>query len=543
MRTATLTALLAVVSPGFHAVAGDMVGGPSVGVYVSPVDGSEQSYGLYAPPDSGSGAPYPLVVVLDGQPSALTPGTQGRYARAARASGCLLMQLPAIAGRLNGEMGMADTVAAVEDLARRESVDPDRVYLVGVDEGWSAAWQLACLQPDRWAALALAGNATPECATALCRRHHGPDLLSCAVNLLHVPVLLALRDPPGTGYRESVEAALASARIEAATNLVAAAEEAFEQALCRWLRGHTRGGAPTRVHFRAPGLNCGRSYWAEIQEMKAPGRFAELKAWMEGPSTLRVRCGNVRKFALDLDAGFIEAPGPVEVFINDFIEPLRCAERRTYAFEAADAAGAAWSEAGGDWPGLYKRAGREGPICRFFNSPFVVVKCSSVRKDVENAVAGVAADLADSWRRYRGADPRVIHEAELSDETVDSLNVVVVGVPSATNLANRIQVAMPVCLVNGRARLGRETIKAPNLGIRAVYPNPLNSDRLVLVLSANSARALERAWSNAGFESDWEVYTVSKEGLETTLARGLFDARWQVATPGPDHDFSMRRNR
>ncbi len=44
-------------------------------------------------------------------------------------------------------------LAALEDVMRREPVDPDRVYLTGLSMGGFGAWELAMREPERFAAL------------------------------------------------------------------------------------------------------------------------------------------------------------------------------------------------------------------------------------------------------------------------------------------------------------------------------------------------------------------------------------------------------
>lgn len=133
-------------------------------------DGVERAYLLHLPPghDPAAGDPVPLIVALHGGSSSpWAMMEQSGLNDAADAAGQMVVY-PAALGYdwgLNADPDDADQSeddvgfigALIDQFAAEYGADPARVHLVGYHDGGLMAYKLACVTPERFAAVAVVG--------------------------------------------------------------------------------------------------------------------------------------------------------------------------------------------------------------------------------------------------------------------------------------------------------------------------------------------------------------------------------------------------
>ncbi len=118
------------------------------------------NYRVYVPPGYRAGAPMPTIVFLHGW------GEQGTDNLAQMRVGLYtwMQAEPArwpFIGVFPQKESMwtpwieqdAQVMAVLDDASRRWSVDPQRVYLMGISQGGMGAWRIAAAHPERFAAI------------------------------------------------------------------------------------------------------------------------------------------------------------------------------------------------------------------------------------------------------------------------------------------------------------------------------------------------------------------------------------------------------
>lgn len=130
-----------------------------MGIRVMTPEGG-MNYRVSVPPGYRAGTPMPTIVFLHGW------GEQGRDNLAQMRVGLYtwMQAEPArwpFIGVFPQKESMwtpwieqdAQVLAVMDDASRRWSVDPQRVYLMGISQGGMGAWRIAAAHPDRFAAI------------------------------------------------------------------------------------------------------------------------------------------------------------------------------------------------------------------------------------------------------------------------------------------------------------------------------------------------------------------------------------------------------
>ncbi len=105
--------------------------------------------------------------------------------------------------------------------------------------------------------------------------------------------------------------------------------------------------------------------------------------------------------------------------------------------------------------------------------------------------------LARRWQEtlanaYVEILPPLVKDSELAAEQAASHDLIVVGTLADNGVFSRLDSQLPVVLDRNHFEWQGQTYSRPNQGMFLVMPNPLNSDRVVYVVTANSALELHQ---------------------------------------------------
>jgi len=437
-------------------------------------------------------------------------------------------------------LGDQDVVRAIRLAKERFSVDEERVYLVGDSMGGWGTWNVATRHPDLFAAIApIYGGADyhsqyPEEALAkltplerfLAEKHESSWAM--AEGLLNVPILVHHGDVdrsvnvdysrygvrllerwgynvryvelPGYGHEE----------LSVMTSVI------------DWFLQHQRVASPPRVRLRSAELQNASAYWVRVEQAASPKEFMVVDAEITGPNTIRVDSQNV--LALSLAPKIVDASRPVRVIWNGELHTLMAGHHRL----ALSAPG--YHKADGD-----KNSVVAGPIGEIFNTPFAVVTgTASADPAMKEMCRRKAEAVVNFWKQWQRQPPRIFLDSEISDADAARYSLLLIGGAEA-NLAarklGRVNIAPDRVTIQGRS------FAANGARVQAIFPNPLNPQRYVLLVGASSAGALS-LWTpdrlrDARFDFVIEDGRVPS-GTERVppsqiwVAGGWFDRRWQI---------------
>lgn len=514
--------------------------------YLSEVDGSVQPYSLLVPATYDGTRRLPLLVVLHG----------------AHVKECIDAFQPkdwavvmTAYGRGNTgyrEIGTNDVFRAMEAAEAELRIDPDRVYLAGHSMGGHGTWYLGTHYPDRWAALnpmsgygdyRVGGYSDADVPRWQIPLLVGRSAIFTVQNLLHLPAFVvhgAQDDDVTVEQARRMSAALRE------LGYTVVYDEHADQG--HWwgmdfanaqdfLRAQVKDPAPREVVLRTNRLQCNRAYWVRLDAIERVPELARIRAVASPGNHIAVEAENVLRFTLFADERLVERGQPVSVTTNGQVSFAGSADAFPLSLER-DAEGAYRVTTGAS--GATEKSEKVfGPLIDAYSSPFIYVYGSVGMPAETQANQRAARQDALDWRTWANGNAQIRRDTEVTEADVRAKNLILYGGPASNAITARIAAQLPIRLERGTVRVGPRAYSGPDLGLRMVYPNPLNPERYVLVNAGSTPQVTD--WlRNVGDPlydplPDYVVFRRSdlERHRDDVLEAGFFDRDWAVPGTGP----------
>ncbi|MCD8541056.1 MAG: dienelactone hydrolase family protein [Leadbetterella sp.] len=284
--------------------------GPQVLSFHSFVDGTDQPYGLYLPPDFDEKKAYPLVVMLHGAGSNHRLALRRVFGKSNTAGENdveaslyfpdwdpvpYIVATPLARGTM-GYQGVAekDVWDMIADVKRRFSIDENRTYLTGLSMGGGGTLWLGLTRPDFWAAIAPVCPAPPEGTEAY------------LPNAAHLPARFFQGDAdpvvPVASVNKWVEGFKSTGTHVEYDVYPGVQHDSWVNAyadgrIFKWFEGYKRDPEPEKVIFTTGQMKYSKSFWVEIVAL-TPGKTGRIEAEIKGPNAVNVVVENVEAFRI-----------------------------------------------------------------------------------------------------------------------------------------------------------------------------------------------------------------------------------------------------
>lgn len=534
--------------------------------YVSRLDGSVQPYGLVVPAsysDRGAGR-FRLDLWFHGRGEVLT---EVNFLRDRAANPGTFTPPDAFVlhpyGRWNNAFKLAgevDVLEALESAQRRYRIDDDRIAVRGFSMGGAGAWHFAVHYPDRFfAANPGAGFAeTPEFLRVFQKEELAPTpwerqlwhLYDCndwAANLAHLPtVAYSGENDSQKQAADIMEQALARENLrllhvigpKTGHSFHPQAREEVERRMNDLAKVGRRNN-PERVQFVTYTLKYDRLHWVVVDELARHWEEARVEAaYDKSQNSITVKSKGVAALTLDFAAGQspFDPRRPVTVSIDGatIIGPRPATDlswRLSIHRAAAD-----WKEGKRPSDSLRKRHNLQGPVDDAFLDSFLFVHPTGQGWHETTAV-WVDAEMeraAEQWRRHFRGVVRVKEDGQLTDEDLARHNLVLWGDPSSNTVLARIVDKLPISWNKQSLAVGGEHFPSERHALIAVYPNPLNPHRYVVLNSGFTFR--EYAHLNNARQvpvlPDWAIVDLTTPPGTVwpgkVVKAGFFDEEWKL---------------
>lgn len=545
-----------------------------IGGYLSKIDGSHQPYGLVVPAGMsqadtrprrldlwfhGRGETLSEVAFLSGQWAStgeFTPDDTfvlhpfGRYSNAFRFA------------------GEVDVHEVLEHIRRHLPVDQHKISARGFSMGGAACWQFATRYPDRWfAANPGAGfsetsgfldffqgepvkETAPWYQQKLWNLYDSPPY---AINLTQCPTVVYSGELDRQKQAADVmQAALAQHDIEM-THIIGPNTEhkihpdskvEIESRLTS-LAASRSNQAPTSLEFTTYTLSHHQTHWIDIQGLAEHWTEANVRAEVTGPLTVKIDSKNITRLRLDFAAGqwpgqprgkvMIEIDG-TKINADNSNAPMVASDRSLQCeLIAIDGKWQLLLDTDERKKELRKRPGLQGPIDDAFNRSFVFVMPSGKSSDpvTQAWYEQESKHAMQQWRKHFRGDVRVVRDEEVSDEWIQSSNLILFGDARTNSVIEKISSSLPMSWDEKEISIGSHAHPSAGRVVAMIYPNPLNPDRYVVLNSGFTFR--EYDYLNNARQTpklpDWAIIDVT--GGATTRdpgkidAAGFFNESWQ----------------
>jgi len=480
--------------------------------------------------------------------------------------------------------GEVDVLEALEDVQRHYRIDEDRISVRGFSMGGAACWQFATHYPDRWfAANPGAGfSETPQFLKVFQKEDLKPtpweqtlwNLYDCdkwALNLTHCPTIAYSGENDSQKQAADVMEAAMSRNGIRLHHVIGAGmghkyDPSSKQIVDKSLsdlavQGRVR--VPNRIRFETSSLEYNRMHWLRIDGLEEHWRIARINAAItpdldnRAAVTIQIIAENVTALTLQFPAGTFPAdslrghpkaaprtaillrtlrnPGPraappeATLLVDG---PFSDGSLQCEIFR--DEAGA-W-QIGKPPESLRKRHNLQGPIDDAFMDAFIFVRPTGT---AVNEAVGKWADAEltraiEHWRRHFRGDARVVNDTDVTDELIQSANLVLWGDPSSNSVMAKISDKLPIQWTADKIMVGDKSYESANHAPILIHPNPLNPNRYVVLNSSFTFR--DYAYLNNARQvpmlPDWAVIDLNTPPNAIwpgkVVAADFFDEQWKL---------------
>ena len=500
------------------------------------VDGSPQYARVFLPLNYDPKRKYPLVVWLHGydarnrEYAAAESGT--RHDNLAEQYDIIYMQPYGRGNTGYRGIGEADVMRAVALARRTFSVDDDRIYLYGGSMGGGGAWHVGTRHTDVFAAVApiyggwdyhaetkdedfatwppqrvrLEGSyssfAQAECLlnTPIFVNHGDSDMLVDVENSRYAVRMLQrwgydvrYWEHPGKGH--------------GGLNI--------EDEMIQWFLAHRLNRNPRHVLLRSCDLDGANAHWVHVEQREDPFEPMLVDVVVNGGDVITVNSENALQIRLNPPKELLDTAKAFHVVWNGQVVDK----------PQVTPAGEIILLANGYAPGrLFKKP--MGP------TPFAIVVGTTATDERMKRFCRLHAEAErDNWKTWQHVEPRYFVDTEMTDEQIRNYSLVLYGGPEENAVTAKLIKDTPLTIEPGRITIDGKAFDTAHSAVRMVYPHPLNSDRLVVIVAANSPDAMfwaNRLSDDVDFAIDDGRMGEDRDYFRSIVAWGKFDCHWRL---------------
>jgi hypothetical protein len=240
---------------------------------------------------------------------------------------------------------------------------------------------------------------------------------------------------------------------------------------------------------------------------------------------------NVKSFAVTLSTDLLPS-GRAVVLVEGRSHHLKFEDAETFRFTRRGGQfrrGANTAAHPAKEPGLY------GPIKQAMFSPFLLCYGTSGGPEVTDLLLHQARLEAFQWWRRGNGFVEILPDSEITREAMAGHNLIVFGGPHENSVTRLIERRLPIEISSDGIILGDTPINGSALAVKFVYPNPMASDKLVVINAGTDAEGLGllssmgTVYAGAGLP-DFIVFDrrVRQLGWGGVIAAGFFDSAWRL---------------
>ncbi len=531
--------------------------------YVSSLDNSVQPFAVTLPADFDPQAQHrwPLHLVLHGRADTMNEVSFIDQHEGKAANPDLAWIQLDVFGRTNNAYRWAGEVDVFEALAatrRLFPIDERRITLWGFSMGGAGAWHLGLHYPDKWSSVGAGAGFADTVEYLNLKEPLSPlsqkliriyDAVDYAPNAADVPIIGyggELDKQLRAGQR--VQAAAKAASVEIPLLIGPQTEHKFHPDSLREFMGfHAKATEQGRAPY--PGLKKIRfvTYtpkynsceWLTIEEQIEPYAESVVEAQRDDAAdVVQVTTKNVGVLSLARDiaaTAVIDGGRPLPLLsAADGLLPNVYFERTADGWQGFD------YRTSHEYlinPGRSKRRHLQGPIDDAFMRSFVCVRGTGTpwSEELADYAAWSLDRFAREYDKFLRAELPVINDTQVTEELLETHNIVVFGDPGSNSLLARVIDRLPLAWTREAIEFRGERYSTTDHVVPLVYPNPLNPHRYLVVNSGHTFHAAEFTASNANLYpklGDAAVIQFRRENdhtyRESVLWSGIFDVQWNL---------------
>jgi len=518
----------------------------------SQVDDQVEHYMIYVPPQyAETRAPIPLVVFVPHGQSPQRPFLKSVYVattdliehfmREADRNGYAVLWTNGSGtwgGSSLNQKGMTNILEAIAAVEQDYAIDSDRIYLWGSCAGARDALMLASRYPDKFAAIGLL-SALSECYTMERGDRASKDYakewlkanspLYCVENLSNIPVYALAAEQDEHTPIEEAQKYIEKCRdlgMQVRLDVLPFAYDYYYPEeptgkILEFYKDKARVQRPAQIQLRTWQLKYGSAYWLKIKDLAETMKCARIKAVVDDSNTIRVETENIRAYEIKLAQLAYHHDRALTVITNGQVRFKGIAHGESLVI--ADS-----TPGGNQVVGLSKNANIEGPISHALTAGFIVVEGTQGPLEDRRKANALSEAFCQAWRQDYFQDCLHKKDDEITDRDIEDKNLILFGNDQTNGLIKRVIGQIPLKFSASRITLGNRVYQGADLGVRLIYPNPLNKKRYIVIIGGNHMTNLPFEEKCLAIEG-WYDFMVWKpwQTDQSLVDIGYFDRRWK----------------
>ncbi len=441
--------------------------------------------------------------------------------------------------------GERDVVEVIDRVVERYRIDPDRVYITGASMGGTGAASIPLHFPDRFAAIApLCGYHSLKEYASLRRVDLQPweEFLAefrsnarWSRNGRHLPLYVVHGTRDGLRHSKSLVEAFRLRGFRVIFETPTAGHNVWDQTYAdRRIFDHfakyRRSTHPRKVTVHTSRLRYRKNHWLEIDDVSDYAGWSMVDGVWNKENRVVLTTQNVTALVLGRDPKLAANGTPTITIDGEKVEPGGASDG-VWRFHRA---GDLWRSGRAKVrEGLRKRPGLAGPMFDAYYEPLVFVY-GTANPD-ETALSRMVVEKIRAQRSGTTVDWPVKADVEITEADIASHSLVLVGTVRGNGVLGRIADRLPVRVEGGAITVKGERYEGDAVAASFIYPNPLNTDRYVVVHTGVTPGAVFYAANLPELLPDYLVYDgtdwARTGGLalvdRKVLAGGFFDRNWK----------------
>lgn len=540
--------------------------------YISKIDGSVQPYGLIVPESFTPTGPHRwrLDLWFHGRGEVLSEvnfledrrKNKGQFTPA----DTIVLHPYGRYCNANKLAGEIDSLEAIESVKRRYRIDDDRIAVRGFSMGGAACWQFAVHYTDHWAAAAPGAgfsetpdflkvfqNETLEPTWYEQKLWHMYDCTDWAANLAQLPTVAYSGDKDRQKQAADVMATALKAEGIELTHLIGPDTAHAYHPVTKLevdrridsIMALGRNPLPLDVRFTTFTLRYNRMNWVTVDQLSEHWERATVRGTIQTnplQAAILLNVANVEALTLSIPAGHVpfNTDLPVKVHVidedNDLaIDAPKAGSDRSWTVSLKKDEGT-WTLGTPASDELRKRHGLQGPIDDAFLDSFIFVRPTgrSSHEAIEKWTQSELSHAIVHWRQQFRGHARVKDDTTITDADIANSNLVLWGDPTSNTILKKIADRLPIRWGETDVVVGDRKFPAEHHAAIAIYPNPLNANRYVVLNSSftfreydylNNARQVPKL-------PDWAIVDVRTKPNSRYPGKivdaDFFDEHWEL---------------
>ncbi|MCO8123632.1 prolyl oligopeptidase family serine peptidase [Stieleria sp. TO1_6] len=541
---------------------------PLVGGFVSRIDDSVQPFGIVVPAGFTLATvqdPHRMDVWLHGRGDTKTeiPFLSERMSKVGLYAPDETFVLHPFGRHCNAFKfaGETDVYEAMEQAQRLFAIDQTRVSIRGFSMGGAGCWHLAVHDPSHWLAanpgagfvdtLKYQGwteqtpfEITPE-AKKLLRWY---DVLPWTKNLgLTKTIAYSGEVDKQKQAADRVVERAQSMGIEfpyvigkdMGHKVDESSKQTIDAQIAAWA-DERESGPKQDIDFVTYTLRYNVADWIRITGLQQHWNASTVKARLDdNAKSLAIETDGITHLELDFsDIGWPGRKGPVTITIDgETSEVQDSGNLRGFQCRLVQTAAGQWAVDEADDAGVpRKRPGLQGPIDDAFCDRFVIVLPSRPARHgrVQRWIDRETQYARQRWTRLMRGDVTVVMDRDLTDDQIETCNLICFGDFSSNRFLFDIAGRLPIQWTRETLQVGDQKFDPVRHAPVFCYPNPLNPQRYIVVNSGMTFRDFSNVSNSRQIAMlpDWAVLDVTSEDdsiyAGEIAAQGFFDEQWKL---------------